>query len=441
MRPLRELARTVDDPPPDRDRYIDLLRLATIAIVIFSHWLAAVVTEDAQNRPMEHSALPSLPWAAPFTWLFQWVPVFFVVTGCTDAALLRVDRRKGRGATSWLQSRGGRLVPTATVLLLVIAAGAAVATLAGADPVAVRGAVRTATMPLWFLTVYLVLVVLTPVMHRLHERFGVWVIVVLVVLVGLGDTARFAGISTLAAGNYLFGWLAIHQAGFFWQDGRLRFNRRTSLALLAGSLAVVVLLTVPGPYPVTMIDVEGQQTKNVAPPSLALLALTAAHLCVVFLLRDRAERWLRRRRPWQFVVFVNGVALTTFLWHMSAVLVVFGPLWAAHALPRPPVGSWDWWAWRVPWLLLLTVALAVLVVVFGSVELRLRGDEWPHLRVPARLHLPLAVAGYLAAIAGLMVNSLVKPSDPQPLGLPVATLACFLSGALVLRLLRGSHEV
>lgn len=432
---MRELARTVDDASPDRDRYVDLLRLVTIGVAVLGRWLAAVVVPDAQHRPVVRSALAWLPWAAPLTWLFQLLPVFFVVAGYTNAALLMRDLRNGRDLASWLRGRGAGLVPTATVMLLVLSGSALAARLAGADPVVVHGTVRTVAAPLWFFGVYLILVLLTPVMYRLHERFGLRVMVVLVLLVGFGDAARFGGVPAVGVGNYLFGWLAIHQVGFFWYDGRLRFGRRASLVLLGGGFAAVVLLTAAGPYPVTMIDVP-EPPVNVWPPSLALLALTGAYLGLFLLLRERAERWLRRRRPWRLVIFANRLALTTFLWQMAAVVLPAGPLWMVHALPGPPVDSRQWWAWRVPWLLLLTVTLAVLVAVFGPVELRSRGHDSPYLRAPARLRLPLAVLGFLATIAGLMVNSFTPPGTPEPLGIPTVALATFLSGALLLGVLR-----
>ena len=81
MRPLRELARTADDTPPSRDRYVDMLRVAAIALVVLGHWLITVITFTADRRPSGHSALGSLTWAYPLTWLFQVVPVFFIVGG------------------------------------------------------------------------------------------------------------------------------------------------------------------------------------------------------------------------------------------------------------------------------------------------------------------------------------------------------------------------
>ena len=49
----------------------------------------------------------------------------------------------------------------------------------------------------------------------------------------------------------------------------------------------------------------------------------------------------------------------------------------------------------------------------------------------------LTVAGFAAIVFGLLANSLVGRTDPQPFGVPTAALAAFLGGAGVLRLLRS----
>src|SRR5690606_18795444 len=115
--------------------------------------------------------------------------------------------------------------------------------------------VWVASIPLWFLSAYLVVVLAAPVMYRLHQRFGARVFAVLVVLVALGDVARLRGAEQLGAGNFLFGWLAIHQVGFAWRDGQLSFRPRTWVPLLTGGLAALLALTVVGPYSISMIDV------------------------------------------------------------------------------------------------------------------------------------------------------------------------------------------
>ncbi|QLQ36787.1 acyltransferase family protein [Micromonospora robiginosa] len=472
MRRLRQLA---ERTPPGRDRYVDLLRALAIAMVVLGHWGVTVIGHE-HGRPSGHSALADLPWAWPLTWVAQVMPVFFLVGGYANAASLTARRARGGTATGWLVDRSARLVRPTTALLLVLAAGATVATLRGADPTQVRTVVWFATIPLWFLVAYFVVVALTPPMYALHRRFGLAVPVALAGLVALGDLGRLLGPAVLADGNYLFAWLAVHQLGFAWYDAsrldarstgtagpdprhaaertglrrrRLPLSRRAGATLVAVGLAALVLLTVVGPYPVAMLHVAGEKLDNAAPPSVALLAAATTQLGLILLLRGPAGRLLRRSGAWQAVIAVNAVVLTVFLWHLTAAVLLVGLLDALGVLPTPPVGSATWWAWRIPWLAALAVVLTALVAVFGPIEARTRRVSGPPGRPGSRpggggragaygpTATALAVAGYAALVAGLLLNSLAPKTAPEPLGLPAPALVAYLAGAGLLRLLRS----
>jgi hypothetical protein len=463
MRRVRQLAAGT---PAGRERYVDLLRVVAIVTVVLGHWLIIEVEHSPGAQLTGHSALRDIPWAPPVTWLVQVIPVFFLVGGYANAASLqsryRAAGRTGGTDLGWLSDRSGRLVRPTTVLLLVLAGSALLARLLGAAPDQTRTVAWFATIPLWFLSAYLMAVLLTPMMYALHRRYGLAVPLVLVGLVGLGDLARFQGLETFADGNYLFGWLAIHQVGFAWRDTstaagaaagrgglfttRLPMSARAGITLLLVGLAALVLLTVVGPYPVSMLDLPGE-LRNASPPTLALLAVSTFQLGIILLLRAPAERWLHRPRPWQAVVAVNAVVLTIFLWHVTAAILLIGALDHFHLLPTAPANSARWWLWRLPWLAGLLVLLSGLVALFGRVEIR--GDRRPD--TPPRW-LPagaasllsrgtprtgLVVGGYLAIVAGLLGNSLAPKDEPASLGLPAAALAAYLAGAAALRLVRS----
>jgi peptidoglycan/LPS O-acetylase OafA/YrhL len=443
---VHRLRQLTERTPASRERSVDLLRALAITAVVLGHWLVSAVHRE-DGRLAGESALDSLKWGYPFTWLFQVLPVFFIVGGYANAASLRGRRERGGDAAGWLVERSGRLIRPTTALFVVLAAGALIARLLGVAPDQTRTAVWVASIPLWFLSAYLVAVVLAPVMYALHERFGLAVPLLLLLLVALGDVGRLLGPVGFSFGNFLFGWLLIHQVGFFWRDGRLPFGPRAGMPVLLGGLAVLVLLTVPGPYPVNMVDIGGQRLKNASPPSIALLATATAQLGLIMLLHDPAQRWLRRPRPWRVVVAMNAVVLTIFLWHMSAVLLVVGVLLALGVLPTPPVASAEWALWRLPWLLLCVVALAFLTAVFSAIELR--GSRPPRERprwLPAPVdrmlagRLPravLVVASFGAVVYGLLTNNLTPETGDFLFGMPTAALVTYLAGAALLRLLRA----
>ncbi|MEV6816285.1 acyltransferase, partial [Micromonospora sp. NPDC051296] len=397
---MRRLARLAARTSADRERYLDLLRGLAIILVVLGHWTIATIYYNRHGQPDGHSALPTIPWAYPLTWAVQVMPVFFLVGGYANAASLAAHRARGSDATDWLLGRSARLLRPTTALVLVLAGGSLIARLAGVEASLIRTVVWFATIPLWFLAAYFAVVPLTPLMYALHRRFGLMVPAALALLVAVGDLGRALGPAGVALPSYLFGWLAIHQLGFAWYDARrghcrpdtpragagtnprtgghagirtrcLSMSRRAALTMIAGGLAVAALLTGPGPYPVNMISLPGERLANAAPPSVALLAVATAQLGVILLLRERAERWLHRSRPWQAVIAVNSVVLTVFLWHLSAVVLLVGALYGLGVLPTPAAGSAAWFAWRLPWVLMLAVVLAGLVAIFGGIEARM----------------------------------------------------------------------
>ena len=112
MHRLREYA---EHTPPQRERYVDLLRAVAILIVVLGHWMVIVVTSATRGGVEGFSALEVLPWGRPITWLLQVMPVFFLVGGFANAASFTSHTRRGGGATEWLLDRSARLVPLSLI--------------------------------------------------------------------------------------------------------------------------------------------------------------------------------------------------------------------------------------------------------------------------------------------------------------------------------------
>lgn len=71
-------ARSLAAATPDtRDRYADFLRVFSIAVVVFGHWLMAVVTVGATGRIAAGNALTTAPALQYATRVLQVMPLFF----------------------------------------------------------------------------------------------------------------------------------------------------------------------------------------------------------------------------------------------------------------------------------------------------------------------------------------------------------------------------
>ncbi|WP_415960589.1 acyltransferase family protein [Streptomyces sp. 021-4] len=401
--PVRVLAEAT---PVTRDRYVDLLRVASLAAVVLGHWMMAAVTPDGVGN-----LLAVVPALQPLTWLLQVMPVFFFVGGFAHALSYRsLLRKRPEGSTdsvyaAFLRARLQRLLRPTMVFVLVWGAAALLIQLLGGGGGLTGVTLRLVTQPLWFIGIYLAMVAFTPPLLRLHERYGWGAFAGLAGAAAAVDVLRFAaGVPYVEFLNFAFVWLAVHQLGFLRADGRLGAGPALSAlrrpALLAGGgLITAVALVAFGPYPLSMVGMPGEKVSNMAPPTLALLCHGLWLVGAVELLRAPAGRLLARPRAWRTVVAANGVAMTAFLWHLTAMLGVYGAMLALD-VPLPEPATAAWWA-QTPLRLAVAAALtAVLVAAFRTFE-----RPAPTEGVQGRG--PLAALGATLTLLGVLGLSMV----------------------------------
>ncbi|MEE1755870.1 acyltransferase family protein [Streptomyces sp. SP18CS02] len=399
---VRELA---ENTPGTRDRYVDLLRVASLGTVVLGHWLMAAVTGDGGVGNL----LAVVPALQPLTWVLQIMPVFFFVGGFSHALSYRsLRRRQGGGPVypAFLRARSQRLLRPTMVFVLVWGAAALVLQLMGAGSGLTGAALRLVAQPLWFIGIYLAMVAFTPPLLALHERWGWGAFAALAAGAVAVDVLRFTvGVPFVEFLNFAFVWLAVHQLGFLRADGRIRMPSALAAGGLAGAAALVAL----GPYPLSMVGMPGEKVSNMAPPTLALLCHGLWLVGAVELLKGPGGRLLRRARVWRLVVAANGVAMTAFLWHLTAMLGVYGAM-LALGVPLPGPASGAWWA-QVPARLAVATALtALLVAAFRTFERPSRPaapDGGPEPPSGGRGSGPLAALGITLCLFGVLGLSTV----------------------------------
>jgi hypothetical protein len=380
--------------PGTRDRYIDLLRVASLGTVVLGHWLMAVVTGDGVGN-----LLAVVPELQLLTWALQIMPVFFFVGGFSHALSYRSMRRTQPGGSvysAFLRARLQRLLRPTMVFILVWGAAALIVQLLGGEGGLTAVALRLVAQPLWFIGIYLAMVAFTPPLLKLHERYGWGAFGALVAGAVLVDGLRFvAHVPFVEFLNFAFVWLAVHQLGFLRADGRIRMP---SLLAATGLVAAAGLVAV-GPYPLSMVGLPGERVSNMAPPTLALLCHGLWLVGAVELLRTPGTRLVRRAGVWRAVVAANGIAMTAFLWHLTAMLGVYGALLALD-VPLPEPASAAWWA-QVPLRIAVAAALTALLVA------AFRTFERPVRTTPATGSGPVAALGITLCLFGVLGLSMV----------------------------------
>ena len=118
-----------------------------------------------------------------------------------------------------------------------------------------------ALVPTWFLSVYVLVVLLAPAAAGAWQRWGLATFWVPALAAAATDALFFGpGITLPAWLNYLFIWGAVHQLGFAW---RTRPPRSAPLWLLGG-LAALLAMTQLGPWPTSLVGVPGDELTNAA---------------------------------------------------------------------------------------------------------------------------------------------------------------------------------
>lgn len=421
------LGALADATPASRDRYLDLLRAVSIAVVALGHWLLAIVTLGPDGALQGGNALVEVPALHRLTWVFQVMPLFFLVGGVVNARSYRGARRRGTGDAAWIRGRLERLVRPTAAFVVAWSAIALVAATAGVQPDALRMGAHVVAVPLWFLAVYVPVVALTPVMLDLHERHGLGVVVSLVAAAAAVDALHGAGLPLVGWTNFLWVWLLPQQLGFLWADRHPLTSAARGPAVAAAALASLVLLTTVGGYPVSLVGVDGAARSNNAPPSLALVALTFVQLGLATSLRATISPWLERRRVWLAVIALNARAMSLYLWHLSAMIVVALTLVPAGFLSGHEPGTASWWLTRPLWLATLAVVLVPILAIVGRAE-RLPGRDDTATRA---LPVAVAVVGCAAAAALLATRGFHVPG--AVLGMNVGALVSGAVGVAALR--------
>ncbi len=206
------------------------------------------------------------PWTHILTWIFQVMPIFFIVGGFTNAGSWRSAGERGVSYADWLRARSARLLRPALIFVAFWTVLPVLAVAVGLPSGVARTGGREVALPIWFLAVYLLTVAAAPPLLAVHRLFGVRVLMALAAAVVVVDVARYGlGLPLVGTMNYAFVWLAVLELGFLWRDGALTRRRFIPWAMAGGGLLALAGLTTLASYPVSMIGLTHAPRSNSLP--------------------------------------------------------------------------------------------------------------------------------------------------------------------------------
>jgi len=368
--------------PADRNRYVDFLRSVSILVVIVGHWLIATSYMVDGDMTVGH-LLKSHPQTQWLTWIFQVMPIFFIVGGYSNAVSLESARRKHLGYSGWLYARLNRLVAPLLVLLVAWAGIAVIMHVLGVSPKVIQLASQAALIPTWFLAIYIMVVILAPITYAFWQRLGFASFWMLAAGAALMDVAFFAAdMQWLGWTNYFWVWLAVHHLGFAWRDGKLGSPGRLVLYSALAFITLYLMIS-QGPYPLAMVGSPDEGLSNTLPPKATLLVLGVFQFGLLLALEQPMRKVLAGLGVWTATVLINSMIMTVYLWHITVMVVFVSLLYLAGGpgLGFEP-GSMAWWLTRPAWIAILLVLLTPVALLLSPLE---RGSRKTDSAIPSPL--------------------------------------------------------
>ena len=405
-----------------RNRAVDLYRAVAMLAVAIGHWLV-IVAYRRDGQLVSGNALEFIPEFQLLTWIFQVMPLFFVVGGFASAASLDSKglghESTAAGRADWIAGRLARLLPPVAALGTFWAAAMALGYFTGSAGIISAGAVAAA-IPLWFLANYVADVILAPHVLPLFRRapgrvvaFGLTLFALLEIVRVTNVLEPLGWLQHLPHVNWILGWFLFQVAGFAWKDGLLPEGRRLMLAG-AGFGAVALGLVTLGPWPVSMVHFPGLANSPTHPPTAALLLFGAAQASVAMAAAPALTRWLERRTAaWKSVVGANSMAMTIYLWHMTAGVLVLAAFDALGLLSSAQPATAGWWLAKIAFLAASGAVLALIVPRLGRIErsallaTRNGWDGSPWKLLSAAIVVSMALKGWTSGNVSVIVPSLM----------------------------------
>ncbi len=379
--------------PATRNRVVDGWRVVALFLVVFGHWISASIWVQGDGTVVASNTLEWIPGAGYLTWIFQVIPIFFIVGGYANAAALS---RNPPDIRTWITLRARRLY-TPVVPLVLVWVVIVLALRGSIDDTILHAGTLSATMPVWFIAVYLSISALAPLTFRWWRQSGPWSVGLLAVAAIGVDVVRLGlGVEVLGWINFVLVWAFVHQLGYVWYDrDRVGVVARpmTGIGLMVVGLATLWGVTTLGWYPTAMVTIPGQGMSNMTPPTFANGLLAIAHGGLMIATMSAVRKLVARDRIWGTIVAVSASMMTIYLWHLTALSLVgaAGIFLFDGALLSFEPGTATWWWLRPAFFLILVLGTVLLVGMFARFETNINQRPGPRNRGVWFLGLLLAI--------------------------------------------------
>ena len=308
-----------------RERFIDFIKVIGLIMITFNTQFLLEFSNSSGEVLIINDSFIN-PTKTKYTWFTTGISLFFFSTGFTNK--IAWYSNVGRDGSQWkfLTDRVNSLmgpvlvwIATITILLNVFSRILNFPLYLTSQDDGIVTITEFLMWPLWIVSIYLVVVIFSPFTIYLHKKNPYLTMALLVLLtVGIDTIDIPISFSYIKLFNYLIFWLTIHQAGYFFADGKI-FKFKASF-FVSTSLISYLFLFYTFNTTSEFMSVSGYRLigmSNEDPPTVYYLISSTGLLAILLFFRKSFEELLKNKKTWITFNFLHANIYTIFLWHVS----------------------------------------------------------------------------------------------------------------------------
>ena len=316
---FKTIKKEIDNTSMSRERFIDFIKVVGLLMVIFNTTYLIRFNDSfgeylIYNLSFDDTVITS------FTWFTVGMALFFFSVGFTNK--IAWYSNVGRDGSQWkfLTDRVNALLGPAIVWIFVITISLNIYTRTANIPLfftsqddGVVPLTEFIMWPLWLVSIYLVVVIFSPFTLFLHKTNPYLTLAAFVLTTVAIDTFEFPlAFSYLRLINYLMFWLAIHQLGYFFADGKIfsfKISFFVSLSIL--SFGYLFYKSNSSNEFMSLSSYRLILSSNEDPPTLYYLIASLGLSSVFLILRKPIEKILENKTIWNIFSYIHANIFTS----------------------------------------------------------------------------------------------------------------------------------
>ena len=328
---LRSVFNEASKTSISRERFIDFTKVIGLLFLIVNSFLFLRLEESSGELFVTNLSAESQSLIV-ISWFTAGMSLFFFSMGFNN--LIAWYSNVGRDGSQWnyLVDRINTLLGpvlvwifSSTVVLNILSRSSNFPNYLTTSEDGIMPSIEFILWPLWLVSIYLVMVLFAPLTIFLHKKYPYATVLILLTTTVLVDNIEFSlNFSYIKLFNYLFFWIAIHQLGYFYADGKIQeVNVNVFRYLTVFSYGYLFYqISVSNKY-LSLASYRLSSLNNEDPPTTLYLVASIGLISLAFTLKNLIDKMLSNQKIWLLISHIHANIYTIYLWHLFIFFITY----------------------------------------------------------------------------------------------------------------------